>query len=72
MRLEKLRFGALNQHSPSRDEGWHLPLLMALMPFFLQARQINIHNLSAFYDSDLFKINKFSRDLKRKLILQQF
>lgn len=37
-----------------------------------KARQINIHNLSAFYDSDLFKINKFSRDLKRKLILQQF
>lgn len=37
-----------------------------------KARQINIHNLSAFYDSDLFKFNKFSRDLKRKLILQQF
>lgn len=45
---------------------------MALMPFFLQARQINIHNLSAFYDSELFRINKFSRDLKRKMILQQF
>lgn len=44
---------------------------MALMPF-LQARQINIHNLSAFYDSELFRINKFSRDLKRKMILQQF
>lgn len=69
--LVKLRFGALNQHSPSRGECWHL-LLMVLMLFFLQARQINIHNLSAFYDSDLFKINKFSRDLKRKLILQQF
>lgn len=62
----------LNQDSPSEGEGWHLPVLMALMPLFLQARQINIHNLSAFYDSDLFKINKFSRDLKRKLILQQF
>uniref|UniRef100_A0A8D0GH26 DNA replication licensing factor MCM2 n=1 Tax=Sphenodon punctatus TaxID=8508 RepID=A0A8D0GH26_SPHPU len=37
-----------------------------------KARQINIHNLSAFYDSELFKMNKFSRDLKRKLIVQQF
>ncbi|KAH0508353.1 DNA replication licensing factor MCM2 [Microtus ochrogaster] len=37
-----------------------------------KARQINIHNLSAFYDSELFRINKFSRDLKRKMILQQF
>ncbi|XP_043934476.1 DNA replication licensing factor MCM2 [Protopterus annectens] len=36
-----------------------------------KARQINIHNLSAFYDSDLFKMNKFSHDVKRKLILQQ-
>lgn len=71
MKLMKLRFRALNQHSPSRGEGWHPPLLMALM-FFFQARQINIHNLSAFYDSELFRINKFSRDLKRKMILQQF
>lgn len=38
----------------------------------LQARQINIHNLSAFYDSELFRMNKFSHDLKRKMILQQF
>ncbi|XP_048210755.1 DNA replication licensing factor MCM2 [Perognathus longimembris pacificus] len=37
-----------------------------------KARQINIHNLSAFYDSELFRMNKFSRDLKRKMILQQF
>ena len=37
-----------------------------------QARQINIHNLSAFYDSELFRMNKFTRDLKRKVILQQF
>ncbi|MBZ3877900.1 DNA replication licensing factor MCM2 [Sciurus carolinensis] len=37
-----------------------------------KARQINIHNLSAFYDSELFRMNKFSHDLKRKLILQQF
>ncbi|KAG8516967.1 DNA replication licensing factor MCM2 [Galemys pyrenaicus] len=37
-----------------------------------KARQINIHNLSAFYDSELFRMNKFSHDLKRKTILQQF
>ncbi|XP_050815037.1 DNA replication licensing factor MCM2 [Gopherus flavomarginatus] len=37
-----------------------------------KARQINIHTLSAFYDSELFKMNKFSRDVKRKVILQQF
>lgn len=37
-----------------------------------KARQINIHNLSAFYDSDLFHSNKFSHDGKKKLILQQF
>lgn len=37
-----------------------------------QARQINIHNLAAFYDSDLFRANKFSHDSKKKLILQQF
>nr|KAF6423022.1 minichromosome maintenance complex component 2 [Rousettus aegyptiacus] len=37
-----------------------------------KARQINIYNLSAFYDSELFQMNKFSHDLKRKMILQQF
>ncbi|XP_005992593.3 DNA replication licensing factor MCM2 [Latimeria chalumnae] len=37
-----------------------------------KARQINVHNLSAFYDSDIFKVNKFSHDVKRKLIIQQF
>uniref|UniRef100_A0A663LL43 DNA replication licensing factor MCM2 n=2 Tax=Athene cunicularia TaxID=194338 RepID=A0A663LL43_ATHCN len=37
-----------------------------------KARQINIHNLSAFYDSEVFRMNRFSRDVKRKLILQQF
>uniref|UniRef100_A0A9J7ZQI6 DNA replication licensing factor MCM2 n=1 Tax=Cyprinus carpio carpio TaxID=630221 RepID=A0A9J7ZQI6_CYPCA len=37
-----------------------------------KARQINIHNLSAFYDSDLFRSNKFSHDAKKKLIAQQF
>ncbi|XP_067855179.1 DNA replication licensing factor MCM2 [Heptranchias perlo] len=37
-----------------------------------KARQISIHNLSAFYESDLFKINKFTHDVRRKLIIQQF
>uniref|UniRef100_A0A8C7W7Q1 DNA replication licensing factor MCM2 n=1 Tax=Oncorhynchus mykiss TaxID=8022 RepID=A0A8C7W7Q1_ONCMY len=37
-----------------------------------KARQISIHNLSAFYDSDAFRSNKFSHDMKKKLILQQF
>uniref|UniRef100_A0AAR2LJY7 DNA replication licensing factor MCM2 n=1 Tax=Pygocentrus nattereri TaxID=42514 RepID=A0AAR2LJY7_PYGNA len=37
-----------------------------------KARQINIHNLSAFYDSDVFRSNKFSHDMKKKLIMQQF
>lgn len=47
----------------------HLPLSPALS---FQARQINIHNLSTFYDSEVFRMNRFSRDVKRKLILQQF
>ncbi|XP_039627355.1 DNA replication licensing factor MCM2 [Polypterus senegalus] len=37
-----------------------------------KARQINIHNLSAFYDSDVFKMNKYIHDSKKKLIIQQF
>uniref|UniRef100_F6Q9C3 DNA replication licensing factor MCM2 n=1 Tax=Xenopus tropicalis TaxID=8364 RepID=F6Q9C3_XENTR len=37
-----------------------------------KARQINIHNLSAFYDSDLFKMNRFTHDVKKKMIIQQF
>uniref|UniRef100_A0AAZ3RPC6 DNA replication licensing factor MCM2 n=1 Tax=Oncorhynchus tshawytscha TaxID=74940 RepID=A0AAZ3RPC6_ONCTS len=37
-----------------------------------KARQISIHNLSVFYDSDAFRSNKFSHDMKKKLILQQF
>uniref|UniRef100_A0A8C9Y6W5 DNA replication licensing factor MCM2 n=1 Tax=Sander lucioperca TaxID=283035 RepID=A0A8C9Y6W5_SANLU len=37
-----------------------------------KARQINIHNLTSFYDSDIFRSNKFSHDGKKKLILQQF
>ncbi|XP_054472654.1 DNA replication licensing factor MCM2 [Anoplopoma fimbria] len=37
-----------------------------------KARQISIHNLTSFYDSDVFRSNKFSHDGKKKLILQQF
>ncbi|KAA8593600.1 hypothetical protein FQN60_009716, partial [Etheostoma spectabile] len=33
-----------------------------------KARQINIHNLTSFYDSDIFRSNKFSHDGKKKLI----
>lgn len=35
-----------------------------------KARQINISNLASFYDSDIFKSNRFSRDSKRKVIIQ--
>ncbi|KAL8604098.1 MCM DNA helicase complex subunit [Nucella lapillus] len=37
-----------------------------------KARQINIHNLRSFYDSDLFKANHFTLDSKRKVIMQSF
>ncbi|XP_048244361.1 DNA replication licensing factor mcm2-like [Haliotis cracherodii] len=37
-----------------------------------KARQINIHNLTSFYDSDIFKVNHFAHDTKRKVILQSF
>uniref|UniRef100_A0A8C5PQY1 DNA replication licensing factor MCM2 n=1 Tax=Leptobrachium leishanense TaxID=445787 RepID=A0A8C5PQY1_9ANUR len=37
-----------------------------------KARQINIHNLSSFYDSEMFKVNRFTHDTKKKLIVQQF
>lgn len=47
-------------------------LLQSFFFFCPQARQINIHSLSAFYDSDLFRSNKFSHDAKKKLIVQQF
>ncbi|RUS83603.1 hypothetical protein EGW08_008622 [Elysia chlorotica] len=35
-----------------------------------RARQINIHSLTAFYDSDVFKANHFTHDTKRKVIIQ--
>eukprot|EP00923_Selenidium_pygospionis_P053609 GHVN01093084.1.p1 GENE.GHVN01093084.1~~GHVN01093084.1.p1 ORF type:complete len:125 (-),score=6.62 GHVN01093084.1:232-570(-) len=34
-----------------------------------KARQINIHNLSTFYDSDVFKTNRFTHDSKRKMLV---
>ncbi len=50
------------------------PLRICVVTVFFcsQARQINIHNLSVFYDSDLFRSNKFSHDAKKKLVVQQF
>lgn len=35
-----------------------------------KARQINIHNLATFYDSEVFKNNRFTHDTKRKMIVQ--
>ncbi|XP_074644668.1 DNA replication licensing factor mcm2-like isoform X2 [Tubulanus polymorphus] len=35
-----------------------------------KARQINIHNLAAFYDSDVFRAHRFSHDAKKKIIVQ--
>uniref|UniRef100_A0A3Q2XWR1 DNA replication licensing factor MCM2 n=1 Tax=Hippocampus comes TaxID=109280 RepID=A0A3Q2XWR1_HIPCM len=37
-----------------------------------KARQINIHSLSSFYDSEPFRTNRFTYDGKKKLIVQQF
>ncbi|CAG5132379.1 unnamed protein product [Candidula unifasciata] len=34
-----------------------------------KARQINIHSLTAFYDSELFQANHFRHDVKRKVIV---
>lgn len=39
---------------------------------YWQARQINIQNLSTFYESELFKANKFVYDRKRRMIVQSF
>jgi len=35
-----------------------------------KARQINIHNLVPFFESELFRDNRFTHDSKRKLIIQ--
>ena len=40
------------------------------LTFVRQARQINITNLKPFFDSDIFKANRFSYDAKKKLIVQ--
>ncbi|KAM9800563.1 DNA replication licensing factor MCM2 isoform X1 [Syngnathus typhle] len=37
-----------------------------------KARQINIHSLSSFYESEPFRANRFVYDGKMKLIVQQF
>lgn len=37
-----------------------------------KARQINIHSLTSFYDSELFQVNRFTHDAKRKVIIQSF
>ncbi|XP_005108123.1 DNA replication licensing factor mcm2 [Aplysia californica] len=37
-----------------------------------KARQINIHSLTTFYDSDIFRANRFSHDAKRKVIVHTF
>lgn len=39
---------------------------------YSQARQINILNLSAFYESEIFKLHKFTHDTRRKFIIQSF
>lgn len=38
--------------------------------FLERAKQINVHSLAKFYDSEIFKNNGFSFDGKRKTILQ--
>jgi len=37
-----------------------------------KARQINIHSLTSFYDSDIFQANHYTHDSKRKVIIQSF
>ncbi|XP_013791101.1 DNA replication licensing factor mcm2-like [Limulus polyphemus] len=37
-----------------------------------KARQINIHNLRPFFESDIFQAHNFTHDPKRKLIIQTF
>uniref|UniRef100_A0A8C4RB68 DNA replication licensing factor MCM2 n=1 Tax=Eptatretus burgeri TaxID=7764 RepID=A0A8C4RB68_EPTBU len=37
-----------------------------------RARQINIHSLDAFYNSDVFRLHRFSHDSHRKIIVQSF
>lgn len=44
--------------------------LCYLLLSFKQARQINITNLKPFYDSEIFKVNRFTHDTKKKMIIQ--
>lgn len=37
-----------------------------------RARQINIMNLQPFFESDIFKANNYTHDIKRKIIVQAF
>ena len=38
--------------------------------FVLRTKQLNIHELTSFYDSPVFRSNKFVYDHKRKLLIQ--
>ena len=49
---------------------WKSKVKMFFLFHCWQARQINIQSLAMFYDSDLFKNNKFVYDRKRKMIVQ--
>uniref|UniRef100_UPI00358E0689 DNA replication licensing factor MCM2 n=1 Tax=Myxine glutinosa TaxID=7769 RepID=UPI00358E0689 len=40
--------------------------------FVERARQINVHSLAAFYNSDVFRLHRFSHDSHRKIIVQSF
>lgn len=40
------------------------------MVYELQAKQIDIHNLHTFYESDIFKTNNFVYEPRRKVIVQ--
>ena len=44
---------------------------VVLFRIIIQARQISIHSLAPFYESELFKQHKFIYDRKRKRIIQQ-
>lgn len=38
--------------------------------FLFQAKQINVQNVGSFYDSPLFKTNRFIYERKRRMIVQ--
>jgi len=45
---------------------------MLILFYGFQAKQIDIHNLHPFYESDIFKTNNFVYDSERKVIMQTF